>query len=470
MTESTLKEEETTKKIEEIEEEDNNQTTGDTHVTPKKKKKDKKKNKNNNNNNNDNSVETTTLSQIEAAMAQFGLQANTKIKEKKESHTFWDTQPVPKTSTAINPEANEAIDPVKTIDEIKKDPYTLPASFEWTDTDVNDDEILRQVYTLLNENYVEDDDNMFRFDYSQDFLRWALKPPGFRPEWHLGVRVQKNKKLVGFITAIPAMLKVEDKVISLVEINFLCVHKSLRDKRLAPVLIKEITRRVNLTGVFQAVYTAGVVIPKPVAQCRYHHRSLNPKKLIAVGFSQLGPRMTLARLTKLYQLPDEPVTPGIKALEPKYVEPACALLESYLRKYKVAATFNKEEFAHWFLPRDGIVNAYVVEDPVTKTITDFISFYTLPSSVLNHKQYNNLKAAYSFYNVATKTPIKQLMNDALVLAKRLNFDVFNCLDIFENELFLKDLKFGIGDGNLQYYLYNWMTSEKKPSEVGLVLL
>lgn len=52
------------------------------------------------------------------------------------------------------------------------------------------------------------------------------------------------------------------RVISLVEINFLCVHKSLRDKRLAPVLIKEITRRVNLTGIFQAVYTAGIVIPK----------------------------------------------------------------------------------------------------------------------------------------------------------------------------------------------------------------
>jgi glycylpeptide N-tetradecanoyltransferase len=44
------------------------------------------------------------------------------------------------------------------------------------------------------------------------------------------------------------------------------------------------------------------------------------------------------------------------------------------------------------------------------------------------------------------------------------------LDIFENEIFLKELKFGIGDGNLQYYLYNWMTPEKKPGEVGLVLL
>lgn len=69
----------------------------------------------------------------------------------------------------------------------------------------------------------------------------------------------------------------------MVEINFLCVHKKLRSKRVAPVLIREITRRVNLTGIFQAVYTAGIVLPKPVSTCTYWHRSLNPKKLIEVS-------------------------------------------------------------------------------------------------------------------------------------------------------------------------------------------
>lgn len=55
----------------------------------------------------------------------------------------------------------------------------------------------------------------------------------------------------------------------MVEINFLCVHKKLRSKRVAPVLIREITRRVNQTSIFQAVYTAGVVLPKPIGTCRY---------------------------------------------------------------------------------------------------------------------------------------------------------------------------------------------------------
>lgn len=48
------------------------------------------------------------------------------------------------------------------------------------------------MYTLLAENYVEDDDNMFRFDYSIDFLRWALLPPGYYADWIIGVRVKKS--------------------------------------------------------------------------------------------------------------------------------------------------------------------------------------------------------------------------------------------------------------------------------------
>ena len=47
---------------------------------------------------------------------------------------------------------------------------------------------MKELYVLLNENYVEDDDNMFRFDYSPEFLRWALQPPGSLRDWHVGVR------------------------------------------------------------------------------------------------------------------------------------------------------------------------------------------------------------------------------------------------------------------------------------------
>lgn len=50
-------------------------------------------------------------------------------------------------------------------------------------------------------------------------------------------------------------------------------------------------------------------------------------------------------------------------------------------------------------------------------MTDFLSFYTLPSTIMNHPVHRSLKAAYSFYNVHTTTPLLDLMSDALILAK-----------------------------------------------------
>lgn len=203
----------------------------------------------------------------------------------QKSYKFWSTQPVPKLDEKI--QANEHIEPHKDIAEIRPNPYALPDGFTWDTLNLNEPLVLTELYTLLNENYVEDDDAMFRFDYQPEFLKWALQPPGWRADWHAGVRVVKSGLLVGFISAIPGHVKIYEKIEKIVEINFLCVHKKLRSKRVAPVLIREITRRVNLTGIFQAVYTAGVVLPKPVATCRYWHRSLNPKKLIEVSFFEI---------------------------------------------------------------------------------------------------------------------------------------------------------------------------------------
>jgi glycylpeptide N-tetradecanoyltransferase len=53
---------------------------------------------------------------------------------------------------------------------------------------------------------------------------------------------------------------------------------------------------------------------------------------------------------------------------------------------------------------------------------------------------------------------------------QLDFDVFNALNLFGNQETLSELKFGIGDGNLQYYLYNWRCKDMEPKDVGLVLL
>lgn len=387
-------------------------------------------------------------------------------------HKFWSTQPVVQFSAAKELSdlgAGHAIE-TKSVADIPPEPYTLLPGFEWAEIDVTNDTELEEAYRLLNLNYIEDGDAMFRFDYSRDFLKWALMPPGWKRAWHLGVRVSTSRKLVAFITAIPATVGVHHSSRRVVEINFLCVHKKLRSKRLAPMLIREITRRVNLEGIWQAVYTAGITLPRPVSSSHYYHRSLNPKKLIDVHFSRLAPRMTMARTLKLYALKSETNTPGIRPLEARDVPAASRLLHDYLIKFALHVEFTEEDFAHWLLPREGVIYSYVVEDPESKEITDLVSFYSLPSSIIKNPQYKTLNAAYSFCNAAVKTPLVELMRDALILAKRNDFDVFNALDLAENAKFFRDLHFHIGDGMLHYYLYNWKCRPMENTENALVLL
>ncbi|KAH7646673.1 glycylpeptide n-tetradecanoyltransferase 2-like protein [Dermatophagoides farinae] len=400
----------------------------------------------------------------------------------KKKYEFWETQPVPNLKEDDPPvDLNAPIHPPMQPEKIPKECLNLPQGFHWVSLNLNevDGEEMCELYTLLAENYVEDDDNMFRFNYSREFLHWVLQAPGWNPDWFVGVRVykpdQKKKgKLVGFISAIPSTIRVYDKVLETVEINFLCVHKKLRSKRMTPVLISEITRRIRLTGIFQALYTAGVFLPKPIATCRYYHRSLNPKKLIEVGFSHLTRNMTIPRTVKLYRLPEQPKLSGLRRFERNDIKQVQTLMNKYMERFDLVPLFSEEEMAHWLLPKTDVVDSYVVErtneTDQKKEIIGFFSFYILPSTVMDHKQYKEIRAAYSFYNVPSEhCSLLELMQDALIIAKNTNLDVFNALNQRDNEVFLKELKFGEGDGNLHYYLFNWKCPPMKPEKVGVVL-
>jgi glycylpeptide N-tetradecanoyltransferase len=69
------------------------------------------------------------------------------------------------------------------------------------------------------------------------------------------------------------------------------------------------------------------------------------------------------------------------------------------------------------------------DEKETATITDFISFYSLPSSCLKNPNYSHVNVAYTYYNVPNKHDLNSLFVDALVLARDKGYDVMNCLDI-----------------------------------------
>jgi len=247
-----------------------------------------------------------------------------------QKHAFWDTQPVVHLATDKPGDRRGPIER-KEVKDIRTTPLQLPDGFEWSIIDLMNDKDMEELFELLKENYVEDTDNMFRFKYSVDFLRWALMIPGYKKDWIIGCRVTKNKKLIGFITGIPTNVVVDEEKKLMAEINFLCVHRRLRAKRLTPVLIKEVTRRINLTNIWQAVYTAGKYIPTPFSEALYYHRLMNIKKLLDISFCSLPQGSNLKRYEKLNKIPDMPEIPGLRKMGKKDAKKICELLNNYLK-------------------------------------------------------------------------------------------------------------------------------------------
>ncbi|KAJ7120190.1 Myristoyl-CoA:protein N-myristoyltransferase, N-terminal domain-containing protein [Mycena epipterygia] len=406
--------------------------------------------------------------------------------KKMSTHKFWGTQPVPQLGDAL-PLDDGYIEPPKPREEVRQDPYPLPKEFEWSTVDIEDPEQQnKELYDLLSLHYVEDDYASLRFKYTPEFLKWALTPPEYFKEWHVGVRVSSNKKLVAFISGVPITLRVRGQVFSASEVNYICVHKKLRSKRLAPVLIKEVTRQINLQGIFQAIYTAAVVIPTPISVCRYYHRSLNVPKLLEVGFTFVPRGMTVARLVRVNKVPDAP-TLNIRPMEDKDVDSVADLFSRYMQRFDMAHLMTHDDVRHHFLSGQGtgdigdggegrkvgqVTWSYVVEDRVTHKITDFFTMYHLPSTILRSARHGTLDAAYlSYYatDVAfdngadadgrVKARLRTLIGDALVVANQAKMDVFNALTLMDTVPILEDLKFLGGDGFLNFYLYNWRTAK-----------
>ncbi|KAK0611796.1 acyl-CoA N-acyltransferase [Immersiella caudata] len=398
-----------------------------------------------------------------------GLATSGKNVKDMGAYKFWATQPVPQFDEKPE-EFKEGPLRLQKVEDISTEPVPLNLEpFRWVVLDLTNEEEMAEVEKILNGHYVEDDEAMFRLKYSRSILKWSLMSPGWKKQWHIGIR--SGTTLCAFISAIPVEIRVRDNVMHSSEVNFLCVHKKLRGKRLAPVLIKEITRVINLEGIWQAIYTGGVVLPRPVSTCRYYHRALDWLKLYEVGFSPMPAGGKIQIQQRKYKLPDNTATRGLRAMEAKDVDGVDNLLNRYLKRYDLAPVFSREEIEHWFLntnDKDGekVVWSYVVEDDNGK-ITDFFSFFCLESLVIKSPKHSSIRAGYLFYyatEVGLTTPVEkpalkkrlnELMGDALILAKRYKFDVFNALSLMDNALFLEQQKFGPGDGQLHYYLFNY---------------
>jgi Myristoyl-CoA:protein N-myristoyltransferase, N-terminal domain len=110
-----------------------------------------------------------TIRKMNIADLLTGLSLGGKNQKDMASHKFWQTQPVPRFDDRGDKEG-----PIKIIDpnSVSKQPDPLLEGFEWVTLDLVDENELKELYELLSCHYVEDENAMFRFNYSKSFLNW----------------------------------------------------------------------------------------------------------------------------------------------------------------------------------------------------------------------------------------------------------------------------------------------------------
>jgi hypothetical protein len=309
--------------------------------------------------------------------------------------------------------------------------------------------------TFLAKNYVEDDDGMFRFSYRAEHLTWSLMGGMGEgtPELIVALReVVAPHGIIAFAAASPTLLWVTGATQPSAFIDFVCVHKAHRGRRLCPLLYDILFRRLAARGITRVVKTTGSKLVLPLASACYTHVPRRGPRLKACGFSYSD---------RSAELP--PPVAELRDLQPGDAASALALMNSVAERHDLAFKFTgPSHLAHTLLPRAGLVHTLVRADPVSGAVTDLVSCFFVESLILGDSplQGQCFTVAYMYYFGATTLPVVDLYRSIAAKAKDLGADVFNALPISE----LRDLLYDpatrahfavcFGDGTLRYYAAN----------------
>ena len=385
-------------------------------------------------------------------------------KDIKKKYKFWKTQLVPQFDEEISIELGPIKSEFKEKD-IKKYPYELPENMEWIEIDITKEDELIKLYEFLRSNYYEVKE--YKEQYNKEFLRWqfsSIKNSKYR---NILLSIQMKGKIIGFFSGLPMKLSVYGKEIMTYNISFLCIDIKYRNHNLAETMFKELFRRSYKENIYQNIFVSKRLIPKPFAECTYYYKILNINEIKDMIEKRDLPKNTDL---KLFEIKDE-ASVKFRPMEMKDVKSITKLLYEYQKKYKIYSIFSEDEVEHWFIPIKNVIYSFVREDD-DGNVTDFTSFYKI-DSYMNGKDEN---WCYIYFNIATSMSSKELVENAMILAKKNGIDYYICNSIMDYEKICKELNFhsNIEDensyGSLKYYFNNFVCPETEGKDLSLILI
>jgi len=383
---------------------------------------------------------------------------------------FWTKQPVQKSNEIIQIEKEIIKIDLENINSLANE---LPEGYEWQTYDIEKDTDCKRIARYLEKNYKKEKYTKFETKYNNEYIRWILKTPKYKPDYCVGIVSSVNKKLVGFVSGTPKTYQLNKNKLNIIEINFLCTDLEHREKKLTHYLIDELKRRCYINGYTQGFYTLNQELNKEelgsLCKIEYYYRAINVSKLLNSKFWELqndeNNKHNRLEMEKYYELPNKTKKTFIE-MEEKHLPGVYKAFNTYIEKYNFHPIFTKEEFEQKFW--NNFVKVYVLLNE-NNEVEDFASYYKLPyEKVLsNNKKYKYINNGYLYYYTSNKeTSYKMIMN--LMISSKNDIDILNGTNVLENEIMLKELGFTEGNKSIDYKFYNWNHKILKCNQIGSI--
>lgn len=305
-------------------------------------------------------------------------------------HLFWDEQPVSR-GVGIDGKILKNIN-IKT--KIK-----VPDGYKLVNIDVDNEFI-----SFIKNNYIKCE------YYDLDYMKWIFTSP-CEYKFLYGLRDEKTNELIGTITSRSIKMKLpvsnennknnETKLKKVLYVDFLCVKKSHRDKRLAPLLISKMVetyKNINYDTCFFSKDEKPLPF-KYISKVNYH---------LCKG-SEIGNK-SQNQIRNQNQ---------IEKINESNCNDAHKFFMNNVRKYKIYQSFTFEEFKHYFM--NGKIDTYVKftsSKSESKSISDFISIlrYTYENQKYIFIQYLFFENQNENQNLKSLTSISDFNDSNIILS------------------------------------------------------
>ena len=369
-------------------------------------------------------------------------------------HRFWSTQPV---SQRRKDQRRPGI--INLNCPLRPHPLTLPKDYCWVELTTDD---LPDLVTFINQHYVEDASHRFRFRYTNEMIRALCFDPttststSSSRQYRLGVRYGESKRLCAFILGtVHTVVVDDDNEYQMLFVDFLTIHTNLRNKRLAPVVIQELTRRANNDGIILAYYSATIQPSVPVVSCPFYIYPLNYSRLVDVGFWSKPDGSRLKTLATLHEKVPNLINGWHRCSQ---TDSLATILTNYARKHHLFRVLTSDDVQRWLAAGFRLYESNL----------GFLGYNVLENVVLARSS-ESLREVFLLYLVpATNDSIDILLGQLLAMARQEQADAVVVME--QSQLTDRDLtsmKFKRVSCDAHWFLYNYHHAALRPNEMFL---